>query len=406
MAALSSEVFQGDFAAKVSHYLTLLDPALFQQLLPAHLAGCLIADGHFAHTVSYDPAQASVQDVASLIEAFIVSAQQSANAANNEATATLHQTPTGATRQEAAPASVAEDTVILQTPLAPPKPAAPGAVPGAVKKPRAVWGVYDVEMLNAQLKEHEEMLRDKSTGIKYRSMSAAEKFERIAERLSKLDPPVIRTPSQVEDKWDRLAADFRKVFDWDKNTPSGKPAYWDMPPDQKKEYRLPPAFSKQLFDSMFWLKERASVDPPLVFDSARQYEVPKAGGKGLDGGSSAGESNNSEEEESPEDSSGVLRKGSAKSGNKLGNKRSRGSSGLSDILRANNDATNQTLKDHEESRNVRHKETIALREKELNLEEKKVAVAERNADQAKETGAGLINALGQLAQAVLQLANK
>jgi hypothetical protein len=155
---------------------------------------------------------------------------------------------------------------------------------------------------------------------------------------------------------------------------------------------------------MFWLKERASVDPPLVFDSARQYEVSEAGGKGLDGGASAGESDSSKDQELPQDSSGVQRKGSK--GNNLGNKRSRASSGLGDILRANNDATNQTLKDHEESRNVRHKETIALREKELNLEEKKVAVAERNADQAKETGAGLINALGQLAQAVLQLANK
>jgi hypothetical protein len=103
--------------------------------------------------------------------------------------------------------------------------------------------------------------------------------------------------------------------------------------------------------------------------------------------------------------SGKGRRGTT-SGNNSGNKRSRSSSGLGDILRANNDATNQTLKDHEESMNVRHKETIALREKELNLEEKKVAVAERNADQAKETGAGLINALGQLAQAVLQLANK
>jgi hypothetical protein len=248
MAALSPEVSPGDFAAKVSQYLTLLDPALFQQLLPAHLAGCLIADKHFAHTVSFDPSQATVKDVAGLIESFIVTAQKTANGEKTETIATLHQTPTAAARQEATPASVAEDPVILQKPPAPPQSAKPGAVPGAVKKSRAVWGLYDVEMLNAQLKEHEEMLRDKSTGIKYRSMSAAEKFERIAERLSKLDPPVIRTPSQIEDKWDRLAADFRKVFDWDKNTPSGKPAYWDMPPDQRKEYRLPPAFSKALFD--------------------------------------------------------------------------------------------------------------------------------------------------------------
>jgi hypothetical protein len=153
---------------------------------------------------------------------------------------------------------------------------------------------------------------------------------------------------------------------------------------------------------MFWLKERASVEPPLVFDSARQYTVPpKSGGKGSVEGASTGESDSSKNDEPPQDSSGVPRQEKDK-----GNKRSRASSGLGDILRANNDATNKTLKEHEESRNVRHKETIVLREKELNIEEKKVAVAERNADQSKETGAGLITALGQLAQAVLQLANK
>jgi hypothetical protein len=245
MAALSPEVSQGDFAAKVSHYLTLLDPNLFQQLLPAHLASCLIKDQQFAHTVSYEASQATVEDVASLIEHFLITVQQSHNAASTEPA--THQTHTPAARQDAAPGSAAEDPVILQTPPAPPKPGKPGADLGVVKKTRAVWGMYDVDMLNAQMREHEEMLRDKSTGIKYRSMSSAEKFERIADRLSKLEPPVIPTPSQVEDKWDRLAADFRKVFDWDKNTPSGKPAYWDMPSDLKKEYRLPPAFSKSLF---------------------------------------------------------------------------------------------------------------------------------------------------------------
>jgi hypothetical protein len=127
---------------------------------------------------------------------------------------------------------------------------------------------------------------------------------------------------------------------------------------------------------MFWLKERASVEPPLVFDSARPYTVPpKSGGMGSVEDASTGESDGSKNDEPPQDSSGVPRHGKEK-----GNKRSRASAGLADILRANNDATNKTLKEHEERRNVRHKETIALREKELNIEEKKVAVAERNAD--------------------------
>jgi hypothetical protein len=211
MAALSPEVSQDEFTEKVSHYLTLLDPNLFQQLLPAYLASCLIKDQHFAHTVSYEASQATVQDVASLIERFLITAQQSHNGAITEPA--THQMHTTAARQDAAPGSAAADPVILHTPPAPPKPGKLGADPGVVKKTRAVWRLYDVDMLNAQMKVHEEMLRDKTTGIKYRSMSSAEKFKRIADRLSKLEPPVIRTSSQVEDKWDRLIADFRKVFD-------------------------------------------------------------------------------------------------------------------------------------------------------------------------------------------------
>jgi hypothetical protein len=111
---------------------------------------------------------------------------------------------------------------------------------------------------------------------------------------------------------------------------------------------------------MFWLKERASVVPPLVFDSVRQYRAPpNPGGKGPDEDASARESDNSNEtDEPPQGTSGVQRKGKS-----MGKKRSRASSGLGDFLRANNDATNKTLQAHEERRNVRHKETIALREK-------------------------------------------
>ncbi|GAQ82880.1 hypothetical protein KFL_001270220 [Klebsormidium nitens] len=238
-------------------------------------------------------------------------------------------------------------------------------------------------------------------------MSANEKFEKIQERLSKLQPPVLRTASQIEDKWDRLAGDFRKVFDWDKNTPSGKPSYWDMPPDMKKDNRMPPSFSKPLYLSMLWLKDRASVQPPRVFDSARPFKTVSS-----DGGS--GNTVTGEEScpfteaemdgrpvEKPHDSSGIERRGNGQA-----NKRNRSAAGLGDTLRANNEATNKTLRESEEHKNARHQETTALKKQELELETRKVALAEKNAEQAKETGAGLIGALGSLAEAVLKLANK
>ncbi|GAQ93669.1 hypothetical protein KFL_017880010 [Klebsormidium nitens] len=129
------------------------------------------------------------------------------------------------------------DTVVL-----------PGAPAGAAKKTRTNWSVYEGDMLIAVMKIHEDALLDPSTGIKYRTMSAAEKFTMISERLAQLDPPVYRTISQIEDKWDRMTSDFKKVYDWDKQPPSGKPSYWNMPQEMKRDQKMPPAFTKALFD--------------------------------------------------------------------------------------------------------------------------------------------------------------
>jgi hypothetical protein len=100
----------------------------------------------------------------------------------------------GETNQENVPAVLSESTrTHSQTPAS--------AVPGtAAKKSRKNWTVYEGKMLAAQMKIHEDMLLDKSTGIKYRTMSATEKFEMISARLRSLDPPVDRTASQIEDK--------------------------------------------------------------------------------------------------------------------------------------------------------------------------------------------------------------
>jgi hypothetical protein len=147
------------------------------------------------------------------------------------------------------------------------------------------------------------------------------------------------------------------------------------------------------------------VQPPLVYDSGNVGMVAASeGGTNAPSSdkSSVGDESMDEGPAEPPNSSGVKRKGAQNEANK----RSRSSAGLGDTLRANNEATNKTLKDNEEQRNVRHKENIALREKELELEIKKVGLAEKQAEQASATGAGLISALDKLAAAVFELSKK
>jgi hypothetical protein len=234
MAATTEGTFDASLADRIFHYLSSIqvDQAYFQQIRPYDLAAHLVADNVFVPQVSFDANKNSIEDVAYIIQQYINSRILDANhfAANRS-------TPSEVPVQPSIP---------VVTPFNDPA-AAVAQEKGAAKKGRMNWTMYESEMVNEQMKQHEEMLLDKSVGIKFRTMSAAEKFLRISERLAQLNPPVNRTATQIETKWEKLAADFKKVFDWDKSTPSGQPSYWDMPPEMKKDNRMPPAFSKPLF---------------------------------------------------------------------------------------------------------------------------------------------------------------
>ncbi|GAQ93024.1 hypothetical protein KFL_012560020 [Klebsormidium nitens] len=154
---------------------------------------------------------------------------------------------------------------------------------------------------------------------------------------------------------------------------------------------------------MLWLKQRASVEPPFVYDSGQPQQSPI---------SEADEDDSDKETPiTPSDSSGIIRRGArAQSAGETrgpkGLKRDRSAAGLSDTLRANNADTNSMLRDCEQLKDARHQEMKALKERELKLEEEKLKVVEKGAETAAHTGQGLIAALGDLAKAVIVLANK
>jgi hypothetical protein len=234
MAADSQSSIDAGFAGRVLRYLPSINAVHYQLTAPHHLAAYLLNDKDFVQQVSFDATKNSVEEIACIIQQYVNSQVFSRNTTN-----------TGADQSEIL--NVEHATSERPAVMPPDDPGTSTQERGAAKKGRLNWSLYETEQVNEQMKQHEQMLLDKSTGIKFRTMSAAEKFHRIAERLAQLDPPVNRTAAQIETKWERLAADFKKVWDWDKSTPSGQPAYWDMPPDMKKDKRLPPTFSRPLF---------------------------------------------------------------------------------------------------------------------------------------------------------------
>lgn len=46
---------------------------------------------------------------------------------------------------------------------------------------------------------------------------------------------VHRNPQQIQDKWEQLAPDFKKVHDYEKKIPSGMPSYFALSPQEKKD---------------------------------------------------------------------------------------------------------------------------------------------------------------------------
>lgn len=242
------------FSQRVVEYISHeMEPASFVQAHPLRLAAALAVNRDFCTRVLFHQ-NSNIPNLANLLAqlqpffATQLSSQSLELTSEPLSQVQLQGQPqvptTGAqaeSNQDNVPVTSESTRTHNQTPAS--------SVPGnAAKKSRKNWSVYEGEMLAAQMKIHEDMLLDKSTGIKYRTMSATEKFEMISARLRSLDPPVDRTASQIEDKWDRMTGDFKKVYDWDKHPPSGKPTYWEMGPDMKKEHNLPPAFTKVLFE--------------------------------------------------------------------------------------------------------------------------------------------------------------
>jgi hypothetical protein len=62
------------------------------------------------------------------------------------------------------------------------------------------------------------------------------------------------TGEQCKSKWERLVADFKKVYDYQSDKPSGVPSYFDMTLRGRKRHHLPPSFDEEIYDLLeCWL---------------------------------------------------------------------------------------------------------------------------------------------------------
>ncbi|KAL3699298.1 hypothetical protein R1sor_017320 [Riccia sorocarpa] len=99
-------------------------------------------------------------------------------------------------------------------------------------------------LIEAKRLEWEEF--EATTGRRGVMITALEKWRKVQERLA--SNGVVADVSQIRSKWERLAADCKKVGDWNKQ--SGNEHYSSLSAQDRRDNKLPPNFNEELFETM------------------------------------------------------------------------------------------------------------------------------------------------------------
>ncbi|KAL3675005.1 hypothetical protein R1sor_024953 [Riccia sorocarpa] len=101
-------------------------------------------------------------------------------------------------------------------------------------------------------------------------ITAAEKWKRVQDRLA--TNGVQANVSQIRSKWERLAGDFKKVGDWNKQ--SGNEPYSSLTAKNRRDHKSPLNFPEDVYNAMdIWMHRRHSMN---------ECGVSESGGSGND----------------------------------------------------------------------------------------------------------------------------
>ncbi|KAL2630908.1 hypothetical protein R1flu_015594 [Riccia fluitans] len=93
---------------------------------------------------------------------------------------------------------------------------------------------------------------------------SAEKWRKVQERLAQND--ILADVSQIRSKWERLASEFKKVENWNKQF--GNEPYSSLFVKDRQDNKLPKNFPDDIFDAMdVWMHRRHSVNAGLVSEN-------------------------------------------------------------------------------------------------------------------------------------------
>jgi hypothetical protein len=140
--------------------------------------------------------------------------------------------------------------------------AAAGGGPEMDRKDRVYkkgpWNVS--EMLVLQSAKKEDVVRAGKGAPRDKHRTAQEKWQSIEDYC--WAHFVQRSAQQCQDKWESMSAEFKKVKDCECGILSGQRSYWQMSMDERKAFRMPPNFQKEVYQGLQeWYDKNRAVEP-------------------------------------------------------------------------------------------------------------------------------------------------
>jgi hypothetical protein len=118
---------------------------------------------------------------------------------------------------------------------------------------RGQWSMNEPLTLCTVYKEWYAEQGPNSSNCHIHHQTTTQKWDIISEQCNDMD--VVKTLDQCKDKWDYTRKDFKKVWDYEKHTPSGRLSFWAMTGSEgKSALKLSTIMAKEVYDQLCsWL---------------------------------------------------------------------------------------------------------------------------------------------------------
>ena len=129
------------------------------------------------------------------------------------------------------------------------------------------WSNDELLVLCTANKEWSKISGLNSTNRHFLHQMATQKWINLLDHFFELG--INRSANQCNDKWDQTRVDFEKVYDYEKNVPSGNPSFWSYPEGEAKRlFKLKTIMKREVYDHIIsWLpKTSHDVAPENLMD--------------------------------------------------------------------------------------------------------------------------------------------